>query len=237
MYIPEQFLVIDTSSLRQSDDSPTHVPSDLTPSLLPAFALSSNTHFHIVGTVHEGNHSISHLKCAWVQTLDDYILESEVFSCPMVSPYKDVAELTFIIYVLNSLPSESTVEFSSLLKLQISYHNWMNASPAKRTRLKNNFLWSCIFELIKSKRISCGINGLIKDVPIPPYLARALDLIKETAQITPSRLIPLMDEIFPSFLKTMGLFTGFDELLTQDPVTYWRTITDIKNFFSLLGLS
>ncbi|PKY56867.1 hypothetical protein RhiirA4_477469 [Rhizophagus irregularis] len=35
----------------------------------------------------------------------------------------------------------------------------------------------------------------------------------------------------------MGLFTGFDELLTQDPVAYWRFITDIKNFFSLLGLS
>jgi hypothetical protein len=35
----------------------------------------------------------------------------------------------------------------------------------------------------------------------------------------------------------MGLFTGVDELLTQDPVIYWRSISDIKNFFSLLGLS
>ncbi|PKY61522.1 hypothetical protein RhiirA4_486604 [Rhizophagus irregularis] len=135
----------------------------------------------------------------------------------MVSPYKDVAELTFIIYVLNSLPPESTVDFSSLLQLQISYHNWMNTSPAKRIRLKNNFLWSCIFEIIKSKQISCRINGLIKDAPVPSYLARALELIKESAQITPLRLTPLMDEIFPPFLKTMGLFTGFDELLTQDP--------------------
>jgi hypothetical protein len=35
----------------------------------------------------------------------------------------------------------------------------------------------------------------------------------------------------------MGLFTGFDELLTQDPVKYWRSMTDVKRFFSLLGLS
>ncbi|PKY59754.1 hypothetical protein RhiirA4_430650, partial [Rhizophagus irregularis] len=207
MYIPEHFLVMDASSLRQSDDSPTYVPLDPTPTSTPVFALNANTHFHIVGAVHDGDLSDSHLKCAWVQTLDDYILESGVFSCPMVSPYKDVAELTFIIYVLNSLPLESAVDFSSLLQLQSSYHNWMNASPAKRTRLKNNFLWSCIFELLKTKQISCGINGLIKDAPIPPFLARALVLIKETAHTTPSQLIPLMDEIFPSSLKTMGLFT------------------------------
>ncbi|CAB4437133.1 unnamed protein product [Rhizophagus irregularis] len=224
MYILEQFLVMDTPSLRQSDDSPTHVPSDPTPRFSSAFALSSSTHFHIVGTVHEGDLSTSHLNCAWVQTLDDYILESGVFSCPMVSPYKDVAELTFIIYVLNSLPPDSAVNFSSLLQLCLSYQNWMNAFLVKWVRLKNNFLWSCIFELIRFKHISCGFNGVNKDAPIPPYLARAQDLIKETAQTTPSRLIPLMDEIFPSYLKTMSLFTGFDELLTQDPVAYWRSI-------------
>ncbi|CAB4437697.1 unnamed protein product [Rhizophagus irregularis] len=178
MYIPEHFFVMDTSSLKQSDDSPTYVPLDPTPPSTPAFALSANTHFHIVGSVNEGDLSDSYLKCAWVQTLDDYILESGVFSCPMVSPYKDVAELAFIIYVLNSLPLESA-------------------------------------------QISCGFNGLIKDAPIPPFLARALVLIKETAHTTPSQLIPLIDEIFPSSLKTMGLFTGVDELLTQDPMSIY----------------
>ncbi|PKY48973.1 hypothetical protein RhiirA4_464748 [Rhizophagus irregularis] len=39
----------------------------------------------------------------------------------------------------------------------------------------------------------------------------------------PLQLTSLMDEIFPSTLKTMGLFTGFDEMLTQDLITYWRT--------------
>ncbi|CAB4420637.1 unnamed protein product [Rhizophagus irregularis] len=237
IYIPEPFLVSDISSLPQSDDSPAHIPLDPTHRLVPAFALSSGTHFHIVGTVHEEDLSTSQLVCAWVQTLDDYILESGVFSCPVVSPYKDVAELTFIIYVLNSLPPDSAVEFSSLLQLHLSYHNWMNASSIKRVRLKNNFLWSCVFELIRSKHISCGFNGLIRNAPISSYLARAQQLIKESSQFKPSRLVSLMDEIFPSSLKTMGLFTGFDELVTQDPVTYWRTVTDIKNFFSLLGLS
>ncbi|PKY57526.1 hypothetical protein RhiirA4_478656, partial [Rhizophagus irregularis] len=76
MYIPEQFLVMDTSSLGQSDDSSTHVPLDPTPPPSPTFALSSNTQFHIVGTIYEEDSSNSHLTCAWVQTLDDYILES-----------------------------------------------------------------------------------------------------------------------------------------------------------------
>ncbi|PKY62773.1 hypothetical protein RhiirA4_489864 [Rhizophagus irregularis] len=107
---------------------PTHRPS-------PAFALSSGTHFHMVGTIHEEDSSTSFLNCAWVQTLDDYILKSGVFSCPIVAPFKDVAELTFIIYVLNSLPSESAVDFSSLLQLNLSFQNWMNTSSIKRVIL------------------------------------------------------------------------------------------------------
>ncbi|PKY59951.1 hypothetical protein RhiirA4_483124 [Rhizophagus irregularis] len=194
IYIPEQFLITETSSFTQSDGTPDHVPLDPTHLLSLAFALSSGTHFYIVGSVHEGDLSTSRLDCAWVQTLDDYILESEVFSCPMVSPYKDVAELTFIIYVLNSLPPESV-------------------------------------------HISCEFNGTSKDDPIPPYLVRAQDLVKESSHTRLLRLIPLMDDIFPFFLKTIGLFTGVDELLTHDPVAYWRSVTDIKNFFSLLGLS
>ncbi|CAB4472647.1 unnamed protein product [Rhizophagus irregularis] len=34
----------------------------------------------------------------------------------------------------------------------------------------------------------------------------------------------------------MGLFTRYDELLTQDPIKYWRSLSDIRQFFSLLGL-
>ncbi|CAB4437099.1 unnamed protein product [Rhizophagus irregularis] len=192
---------------------------------------------HMVGSAFEGDLSTSYLNCTWIQTLDDYILELGVFSCPMVSPFKDVAELTLIIYVLNSIPSESVVEFSSLLQLNLLYQNWKSASPIKRVRLKNNFLWSCIFELIRSKHISCGFNGILKDAPTSPYLAHAQDLIKETSQSRPPLLISLVDEIFPSTLKTMGLFTGYDELLTQDPIKYWRSISDLKKFFSLLGLS
>ncbi|CAB4407297.1 unnamed protein product [Rhizophagus irregularis] len=99
------------------------VPLDPTHCLTPAFALSSGTHFHIVGAVHEGDLTTSYLNCAWIQTLDNYILKSGVFSCPMVSPFKDFAELTFIIYVLNSLPSESVVDFSSILQLNLSYQS------------------------------------------------------------------------------------------------------------------
>jgi hypothetical protein len=151
-----------------------------------------------------------------VQTLDDFILDSGIFSCPMVSPYNDVVELTFIIYVLNSLPSESSVEFVSCLRLDLSYLKWRNMSLTKRVRLKNNFLWSCIFELLRSKHISCGFIGKLKDDPIPPHLARTQDLLKDNSWFKSLQPISLLDNIFPSTLKTMGLylFTGFDELLT-----------------------
>jgi hypothetical protein len=49
--------------------------------------------------------------------------------------------------------------------------------------------------------------------------------------------LPLMDAVFPTSLRTMGLFIGNDELLTQDPVKYWRSLSEIRNFFSLIGLS
>ncbi|CAB4397049.1 unnamed protein product [Rhizophagus irregularis] len=46
-----------------------------------------------------------------------------------------------------------------------------------------------------------------------------------------------MDDVFPSFLKTVGLFTEHDELLTQDPVKYWWAFTNLRHFFLLIGLS
>jgi hypothetical protein len=93
---------------------------------------------------------------------------------------------------------------------------------------------SCIFELIQSKHLICGFVGKSKGDLISPYIVRVQDLIKENSWSLSLHPIPLMDYIFPFILKTMGLFTGLDELLTQDPIKYWRTISDIKQFFSLL---
>ncbi|PKY58940.1 hypothetical protein RhiirA4_481275 [Rhizophagus irregularis] len=155
----------------------------------------------------------------------------------MVSPYNDVAELTFVLYVLNSLSSDSSVKFISFLQLDLSFFTWMNASPIKRVRLKNNFLWSCFFELIRSKQLSCKFFGMSKDDPNSFHVMRAQSLLKDQNCFSSLQPIPLMDNIFPFTLKTMGLFTGFDELLTQDPIKYWRSISDIRRFFFLIGLS
>ncbi|PKY55344.1 hypothetical protein RhiirA4_474714 [Rhizophagus irregularis] len=237
MYIPEQFLVVDVPSVMQSDTSPTQISLDPAAGPLPAFALCSDSIFHIKGSVHELDESTSYLICAWVQTLDDFILDSGVFSCPMVSPYDDIAELTFITYVLNSLPFGSSVEFNSFTPFKLLYQKWRNVSPIKRVRIKNNFLWSSISELLRTKGLACGFIGPSKDEPPSPHLIRAKDLKKKTSWTEQLQPIPLLDIIFPSTLKTMGLFTGFDELLTADPITYWCTISDIRRFFSLLGLS
>ncbi|PKY52548.1 hypothetical protein RhiirA4_470236 [Rhizophagus irregularis] len=216
MNIPEQFLAVSLSPLQVSS-STTHIYENPISDPCPAFALRSDTKFHIVGTTHKIDSSNTYLVCAWVQTLDDFILDSGVFSCPMVSPYNDVAELTFVLYVLNSLPLASSVEFLSFLQLDVSYSSWLNASPIKRVRLKNNLLWSCISELLRAKHISCRFLGMSKDDPNSLFIERAQNLLK--VQNWPNLLHPvsLMDDIFPSTLNTMGLFNG--------------------RFFSLFGLS
>ncbi|PKY58980.1 hypothetical protein RhiirA4_481346 [Rhizophagus irregularis] len=197
MYIPEQFFVMETPSFEQSDDSPTHIPLDPIHTPSPAFALTSGTQFHIVGTVHEEDLSTSQLNCAWVQTLDDYILESGVFSV---------------------LPNGFSLQGCHRIDL---YNLCVKLSS---TRICCKFFFTIAALSFLSKLDECIFGQTaIKDASIPPYLVRAQDLTKETAQTTPSRFIPLIDEIFPSFLKTMGLFTGFDELLRLSRFTMLQT--------------
>ncbi|PKY62056.1 hypothetical protein RhiirA4_487875 [Rhizophagus irregularis] len=202
LYIPERFLALGNCSSRLCDISPALPPDPINPAdiIIPAFALRSDTIFYISGVIHIVESINSLLVCAWVQTLDDLILDSGIFSYPMVSPYPDVAELVFIIYVFNSLPMDSTAV---------------------------SFVFSFPFDSL----YSCWRDS------IPPHSVRTQELIKEQNWLDFLQPVPLMDNIFPSSLLTIGLFTGFDELLTQDPVKYWRSLTDIKRFFSLFGLS
>ncbi|PKY52546.1 hypothetical protein RhiirA4_425359 [Rhizophagus irregularis] len=236
MYIPEQFLITDIFSLQNSGLSALS-PLNPFPDPRPAFAQRSGTTFHIVSSVHKMDSLNSYLVCAWVQILNDLILDSDIFSCPMVSPYNDVAELTLVLYVLNSLPLDSSVEIVSFLQLDLSYSTWRNASPTKWVRLKNNFLWSCIHELLRAKQLSCRFIRLLKDNPDSLHLIRAQNFLKEPNWFSSLQPIPLLDNVFPFTLRTMGLFTGLDKLLTQDPIKYWRSLADIRRFFSLIGLS
>ncbi|CAB4374408.1 unnamed protein product [Rhizophagus irregularis] len=159
------------------DSSPAFLP-DLTSLSSPAFALRPDTKFHLSRTIHVIDFLTSLLVCTWVQILDDFILDSGIFSCPMISPYNDVAELAFVLYVLNSLPLDISVSFVSLFKFD---------------------------ELFP--------KCFLKD-SIPAPSLRADDLIKGSNWHNSLHPIPLIDDIFPSSLKTMGLFTGHDELLT-----------------------
>ncbi|CAB4434830.1 unnamed protein product [Rhizophagus irregularis] len=135
----------------------------------------------------------------------------------MISPYNNVAEMAFVIYVLNSLPSESSVTFVSSHQFANLYSRWCNASSIRRTRLKNNSLWSCISEILRSRRIFCSFISFPKD-SAPIYFVRALDLLKERGWPDSLQPVLLNGKIFPLSLQTMGLFTGYDELLTQDPI-------------------
>ncbi|CAB4400839.1 unnamed protein product [Rhizophagus irregularis] len=129
--------------------------------------------------VHVIDSLTSLLVCAWVQTLDDFILDSGIFSCPMISHYNDVAELAFVLYVLNSLPLDSSISFVSLFK----------------------------FDELFPK---CFSSFLKNSIPAPSIWAH--DLIKGSNWYNLLQPIPLIDDVFSSFLKTMGLFTGHDEL-------------------------
>uniref|UniRef100_U9SUU7 Reverse transcriptase domain-containing protein n=1 Tax=Rhizophagus irregularis (strain DAOM 181602 / DAOM 197198 / MUCL 43194) TaxID=747089 RepID=U9SUU7_RHIID len=235
LYIPDRYSALAQPPLLHCDSSPASLP-DLTPVSNHNFALRPDTTFHISKTIHAIDSITSLLVCAWVQTLDDFILDSGIFSCPMISPYNDVAELAFILYVLNSLTLDSSVSFVSSFIFDTLFSRWCDASPIRRVQMKNHSLWSCISELLKSRRIACRFSSFVKD-SIPTHSVRARDLIKVPNWPALLQPTPLIDDIFPSFLKIMGLFTGYDELLTRDPVNYWRSFTDIRHFFSLIGLS
>ncbi|UZO25044.1 uncharacterized protein OCT59_017331 [Rhizophagus irregularis] len=90
LYVPDRYIALAQLPLLHCDSSPALLP-DLTPVPNCNFALSSDTTFHISGTLHAIDSTTSLLVCAWVQTLDDFILDSRIFSCPMISPYNDVA--------------------------------------------------------------------------------------------------------------------------------------------------
>ncbi|CAB4385196.1 unnamed protein product [Rhizophagus irregularis] len=203
LYIFERYLALVQPPLQHCDSSPALLP-DLTSVLRPAFALRSNTEFHLFRTVHIIDSLTSLLVYAWVQILDDLILDSGIFSCPMISPYNDVAELAFVLYMLNFLLSDSSVSFVSMFKF-------------------DELFPKCFSSFLKDSILALSVW--------------AYNLIKESNWHNLLHPIPLMDDIFPSFLTTMGLFTGYDELLTQDPVKYWQSFADIRQFFSLIGLS
>ncbi|PKY59071.1 hypothetical protein RhiirA4_481524 [Rhizophagus irregularis] len=63
LYISERFIIPNLCPLKQDDRSST-LPSDPADILLSAFALRSDTTFHISGIVHIDNSSISYLVCA-----------------------------------------------------------------------------------------------------------------------------------------------------------------------------
>ncbi|CAB4407457.1 unnamed protein product [Rhizophagus irregularis] len=243
--VPEKFEVLTGTPIMQSTDSSTP-PPDPYSKPDPAFTLRSGTIFHISGFVHTPDPFTSFLVCAWVQALDEFILDSGIFSCLMISPYIEVAELTFINYVLNSLSLSFSVKFISSFKFDCLFMRWCDASPVRRTRLKYNTLWSCISELLHSRQISCEFVSFQKD-SIPFHSKRALDLIKGHSWINSLQLVPLMDDIFPLSLCTMGLFTGYNELLSHDPVklaikvssspqckqTYKELLSALRNIASL----
>ncbi|CAB4386945.1 unnamed protein product [Rhizophagus irregularis] len=108
------------------------LPPDLTLVLDPTFALYSDITFYISGTIHAVDSLISYLVCTWVQTLDDFILDSRIFSCPMISPYNNVAELAFVLYELNSIPLDSSVSFVFSFKFDILFSRWCKAFPIRQ---------------------------------------------------------------------------------------------------------
>ncbi|CAB4484928.1 hypothetical protein RhiirA5_405583 [Rhizophagus irregularis] len=130
IYIPERYFAIAQPPLLHCDSSPVFLP-DLTPVSNPTFDLRSGTKFHLSGTIHVVDSSITLLACAWVQTLDDFILDSRIFSCPMISPYNDVVELAFVLYVLNSLSLDSYVSFVSSFKFDELFSQWNDASSTR----------------------------------------------------------------------------------------------------------
>ncbi|CAB4417328.1 unnamed protein product [Rhizophagus irregularis] len=199
LYIPERFSLLNIHPLKQDDRSSTP-SSDPIVVPLPAFALRSETTFHISGIVYTDTSPSTYLICAWVQTIDDFILDSGIFSCPILSPFNDVAELAFVTYVLNSIPVYSSVTFVSSYQFANLFSHWCNAFSIRRTRLKNNSLWSCISELLKFRSISCYFHSFSKH-SAPSHSVQAQEFIKECGWFESLHPVLLIDAIFPTTLN------------------------------------
>ncbi|PKY63249.1 hypothetical protein RhiirA4_491549, partial [Rhizophagus irregularis] len=174
--------------------------------------------------------------CGWIQRDDDsFILESGSFLWTNGPISPQASELGFILQVLRLLPRNCSINFYSVHLYASLYEQFKGFSPERRVRFPCYLLWMAIHELIIALRLDCSFNTIAK-VSNDPYLSRCNALVDSLSSNDHSLSFNSLMESSPfRRLLVISLCNGVP--LVTDPVGYWRTFTDMRDFFAIMNLS
>ncbi|CAB4432725.1 unnamed protein product [Rhizophagus irregularis] len=236
--VPELFLV--------NPGIPSNVPTTVDvspplptapPTLIPAIHLCSHLHIYLYAKKHKTAASSSDsIGCGWIQRDDDsFILESGSFLWTNGPISPQASELGFILQVLRLLPRNGSINFYSVHLYASLYEQFKGFSPERRVRFPCYLLWMAIHELIIALRLDCSFNTIAK-VSNDPYLSRCNALVDSLSSNDHSLSFNSLMESSPfRRLVVISLCNGVP--LVTDPVGYWRTFTDMRDFFAIMNLS
>ncbi|CAB4431599.1 unnamed protein product [Rhizophagus irregularis] len=238
--VPELFLVNPgiPSNVPTTVDVSPHLPIT-PPTLIPEIHLCSHLHIHIhlYAKKHEATASSSDsIGCGWIQRDDDdFILVSDSFLWTNGPISSQASELGFIFQVLRLLPRNCSINFYSVHSYASLYEQFSGSSPERRVRFPCYLLWMAIHELIVTLCLDCSFHTVAK-ISADPYLSRCNVLIDSLSSDDHSfSFISLLDSPLLRRLLVVSLYTGV--LLVIDPVGYWRTFADMRDFFDMMNLS
>ncbi|PKY50937.1 hypothetical protein RhiirA4_467705, partial [Rhizophagus irregularis] len=174
--------------------------------------------------------------CGWIQRDDDdFILVSDSFLWTNGPISSQASELGFIFQVLRLLPRNCSINFYSVHSYASLYEQFSGSSPERRVRFPCYLLWMAIHELIVTLCLDCSFHTVAK-ISADPYLSRCNVLIDSLSSDDHSfSFISLLDSPLLRRLLVVSLYTGV--LLVIDPVGYWRTFADMRDFFDMMNLS
>ncbi|CAB4411429.1 unnamed protein product [Rhizophagus irregularis] len=174
--------------------------------------------------------------CGWIQRDDDaFILGSGSFLWTNGPISPQALELGFIFQVLRLLPSNCSINFYSTHSYASLYEQFSGSSPERRVRFPCYLLWMAIHKLIVTLSLDCSFHTIIK-VSADPYLSRCNVLVDSLSSDDSSvSFNSLLDSTPFWHLLVVSLCNGVP--LVTDPVGYWRTFTDMQDFFDIMNLS
>ncbi|CAB4431674.1 unnamed protein product [Rhizophagus irregularis] len=176
------------------------------------------------------------ISCGWIQRDDDdFILVSGSFLWTNGPVSPQASELGFIFQVLRLLPNNCSINLYSTHPYDSLYEQFRSSSYERRVRFPCYLLWMVIHEQIVTLRLDCSFHTIAK-VFADPYLLRCNVLVDSLSSDDHSfSFNSLMDSPPFRHLLVVSLCNGVP--LVTDPVGYWRTFADMRDFFDLLNLS
>ncbi|PKY44741.1 hypothetical protein RhiirA4_459130, partial [Rhizophagus irregularis] len=236
--VPELFLVDPgiPSCVPTTVDVSPQLPTT-PPTLIPDIHPCSHSHIYFYAKKHKSITSSSdNVGCGWIQRDDDgFILASGsfVWTNGPISP--QASELGFIFQFLRLLPSKCSIDFYSVHSYASLYEQFSGSSSERRVHFPCYLLWMVIHEQIVTSCLDCTFHTITK-VSADPFLSRCNILVDSLSSDDDSfSFKSLLDS--PPFQRLLVVSLCTDVPLVTNPVGYWRTFTDMRDFFNILNLS